>query len=115
MEPVEEEIPRLRRVERVLRERERTGPCGGPGVDQRDLDEVVLAVRAGQVAARLVVDDRHPRVLVEVACKVPKPLVRDVDDVAVDLQARDRPLTELERGEDVRSSADADDADRCTG
>ena len=107
-EPVEEGVPRLGRVQRVLAQREGAGRGRRPRVDERDLDEVVAVLRPRQVAARLVVDERDARIAVEVPREVAVNAVGDRQDVRVDLDPGDRALAELERREDVAAAADAD-------
>ena len=109
LQAVHEQVPRVGRVERVLGQGERARGGRGPRVDQRDLDEVVAVLLAGQVAARFVVDDVDLRLAVEVPREVAVDPVGQVDDVAVHLDAGDGVGVELERGQDVGAATDAHD------
>ena len=65
------------------------------------------------IAARLVVDERDPRIAIEVAGEVAEPAVDELEDALVDLDAGDRLLVERQRRQDVASAAGADDDRRC--
>ncbi|HTY18304.1 MAG TPA: hypothetical protein VMH82_11305 [Myxococcota bacterium] len=107
-EPREEDLPRLGRVERVLREDEGAGGSRRPGVDERHLDQVDGLLEPRDVAPRLVVDEAHARVAVEVAGEVAEAPVQRVEQVGVDLDTQHRPLAEAERREHVATASHAD-------
>ena len=110
-QPVQEVRPGLERVERVLRQHERAARGCRPGVDQRDLDDVDRVAHPRQVAARLVVDEAHARIAIEVAGEVAEPAVDELEDARVDLDAGNGALAEHQRREDVSSAAGTDDDD----
>ena len=114
----EERRPRLDGVERVLAEHERAGGGRRPRVDERDLDRAEALGRARDEAARLVVDEAHARIAIEVAGEVAEPPVDGADDVLVDVDGGDRPRAEGERREHVAPAAGADHqrvVARCAG
>jgi hypothetical protein len=73
------------------------------------VDAVEALVGAGQPAPGLVVGEVDPRVLVQVAGELAQRAVDQVEDVAVDLDAGDVLGPELQGGQDVAATADADD------
>jgi hypothetical protein len=107
-EVLEEGLPALHGVERVLGEHERARCGRRPAVDQRDLDDVEGILRARHVAARLVVHEAHLRVAVEMAGEVAEPAVHDVEDGAVHLERGHRGLIEHEGREHVAPASAAD-------
>ncbi len=106
-EPIHKRVPGLDGVERVLGEHKRAGGRGHPGVDQRDLDDIVAIALARDIAAGLVVDELDARVAVEVAGEVAEALVDGVDGVLVDLDRHDRLLAEGQRREHIAPAARA--------
>ncbi len=108
-EVAEEARPRLDRIERVLPEDEGPGSGRRPGVDERNLDGAVALGRPRDEAARLVVDEPHARIPVEVAGEIAEPSIDDPDDVPVDLDRGHRPGAEGERREHVAPAARTDD------
>ena len=105
---LEKRRPRLDRVERVLAEHERAGRRRRPGVDERDLNRVEAIGRSRDEAARLVVDEAHARVAIEMAGEVAEAAVHGADDVLVDLDGGHRFGAEGERRQDVAAAAGAD-------
>ena len=64
-----------------------------------------------QVAARLVVDEPHPRVAIQVAGEIAEPAVDELENARVDFDAGDAALVEHQRRQDVAAAAGPDDDD----
>lgn len=100
---------RLQRIESVLGEREGPGRSGGPGVDQRELDQVVALSRGAHEAAPVGHVRAHPRVVVEPTAPLPKASPHHVlYDDRVDLHGVDVSGAVQQRREHVPPAARPD-------
>ena len=118
-EVIEVVVERLDRVERVLGQRVRAGRRGGPGVDERRLDDVVSVGAPPHEAAPVVDRDRDVGVGVDAAGVVAERAAHHVvGDDRIDLDAVDVRRAEHQRREEVASAAGSDDERakaRCAG
>src|SRR5262245_3241383 len=108
---VEKGPPGVRCIERVLGQHERAARCGGPRVDERNLDQINTIVETRDIAPCFVVDKSNSRVAIEMPGEIAEPPVDEIDDALVDFDPGDLALIEDERRNHVASAAGANDDD----
>jgi hypothetical protein len=87
------------------------GGSGRPAVDERNLNEVVIARRVAEKAAPFADDRVYAGEVVDVTGKLAKRAGQGVHDMLVQFHGVDVGGARLQRGEDVASATGADDAD----
>src|SRR6202023_157011 len=95
-------------IEPFFRQRQSAGRGRRPGIDQRDLDQVVSLGGVVDVAAGFGVDQGYAGRAIEMAGEIGEFVGEDVEDRGIDLDAMDTFGAEQQRGEDVAAAADAD-------
>ena len=80
-------VPCLYGIEPVFGEGQSAGGRCGPGVDQRDLDEVVSVGRMIDVAAGFGIDQRHAGLTIEMAGEIGELVGEHFEDRGVDLDS----------------------------
>jgi len=96
-------------IEAVLGQGERAGTAGGPGVDQRGLDDVIAARAAIDETPGVGDDGVHIRPVIEMPGEVGELPLDGLDDGRVDLDGRHVGRAAGQRGQHVAAAAGADD------
>src|SRR5206468_8679509 len=93
---------------------ERTAGGSGPGVNQRNLDDVGPVVQPGDEAPRLVVDESNAGLAIEVSGEVAEAAIDQIQNAVVDFNPGHAFLIERQRREYIPSTTGShDDHARC--
>ena len=106
-----EVAPCLHGVKPVFRKRQTAGSRCSPGIDQRNLDQVVSIGRMVDVAAGFGIDQRHAGRTIEMAGEIGELVGENFEDRGIDLNSADVPGAEKQPGKNVTAAADSDDRD----
>ena len=105
---VEEDAPRLARIQRVLAQDEGARRGGRPGVDPGGLDQVEALGRAREPAPRFIVHEAHARHAVQVPGELGEASVHRVEGDTVELERHHFGRLEQQRREHVAAAAGPD-------